>query len=408
MNKTKKLLLGACLLSTSFAHAQFYKNIDLPQELENATVGVRLTDYARYTNVIPGLSTSEAQDLSDKWNRFVDDAFELEKALSVFFHDKPKTNGAVTILPLTAFGELENGSRYAFIQANVHFDGKDFSVEPIDTIMLDDTQFEFDVSLKERKVVIADQLNNLKMVVPLGVGAFDEGVLNDEVTLLTPRFDYGFLDQWTAISERKKPRYFAGKPFLRITTAENPANGHTPIGFHVQPNLDKFVRAFDSHGCMRMPLDDLNMVHDLLKKGPHRRLSIRVKFDSEDKSNTPFPKTNKPYKRVLNAGSKSNPDYTLDRDGLVQTQKDWNNSAPISLLEDRSGDHYQDIFNYDTDWREAAKMKAQREKCLQKYPYDEETSRWKQRKIKKEYEKCVESAKPDSSLRDRLYRFRVH
>jgi hypothetical protein len=385
-----------------------YRNLELPANLENKVKGVRLTDFAKHTSVFSNLLPS-AQKLEKDWNKFVPETAALDKALNIFLHDVPKVTDSGVLFPITAFGQLKRGSSVQFIQAEaIRLEGGGWSVSVINTVPLTETLFDLNVSLIERKLVMRDNLSEMMMVFPLGVGSFDEGVLNNEVTLLTPRYKNSFLDQWAAISERKKPRYFAGKPFLRITTNENPANGHTPIGFHVQPNLDTFVRAFDSHGCMRMQLKDLNMLHDLLKKGPHRRLSINVKFQIEDNADHPFKKRNKPYKRVLNSGNKSLPDYVLDRDGLVQTQKDWERSAPIDQLVDRTGDHAQEMFNYDTDWREKAKREEQKESCLAQFPYSEAETRRETRKLEKKYNKCMEAGQSRTSLSDRVYKWWVH
>jgi len=400
-------LLVILVASTTVANANYYRPMELPSSLKEKVIGVRVQDFARFTDVIPGLK-KEGNELEKKWNNFVENEYDLDETLNIFFRDYPMLVQGGYALPITAFGKLEESGHMAFVEATAFFDGNDFSVAVENVILLGETLFSLEVSLVNRKLILTDAMSPVKMVFPLGVGAFDEKVLNDEVTILTPRFENGFLDQWTAISERKKPRYFAGKPFLRITTTENPANGHTAIGFHAQPNLDEFIRAFDSHGCMRMQTNDLQMLHDLLKKGPHRRLSINVKFNIDDEADTPFPKRNKPYKKVLNVGSKSAPDYKLDRDRLVQTTNDWENSAPISLLEDRDGDTHQRMFNYDTAWREKEKREKRRQECAEDYPWQLEEKSRDQRKMKNEFEDCVQSGRRRLSLRDRAYRWWVH
>lgn len=406
--KTTLIAVLAFTLGLASTHAQLYRNLELDSSVQNKTVGVRLVDYAKYTTVINELSQDEAQELQDKWNRYVDSEYELDETLNLFFHDFPKTGPGGYVLPVTAFGELEKGNEYAFIQAMAYFDGKNFSVQVEKVVKLDETLFNLNVSLVDRKLVMTDAYSSLKMVFPLGVGSFDEGVLNDAVTLLTPRFENAYLDQYTVISERKKPRYFAGKPFIRITTDKNPGNGHTAIGFHVQPNLDTFVRAFDSHGCMRMQLPDLNMLHDIVKEGPHRHLSIDVKFRISDEADHPFPKRNKPYKKVLNAGSKDSPRWVLDRDDLVQTTKDWENSAPVDQLQDVAGDSHHEVYDYEMAWRIQERREAKRKACYEKYPYGEIEGRRERRRAEKDFEDCMEEGQRRRSLRDRVYRWWVH
>jgi hypothetical protein len=400
------LLLG--VMSTT--QARIFRNLELSSSQASQILGVRLTDLAKYTSSIPNLSQEEANDFEDKINRYLPEEYELDKTLNLFVNDFPKITDKGILIPVTAFGPLEENGEYVFLQLIAYFDGENFTVEPKRIIPLSNTLFNLKVSLANRKLILKDSMNpTLSMVFPLGVGSFDEGVLNDAVTLLTPRFENAFLDQRAVISERKKPRYFAGKPFLRITTSESLGPGHTAIGFHVQPNMDTFVRAFDSHGCMRMQLNDLYFLHDLIKEGPHQRLSIDVKFHTDETLEHPFPKRNKPYKRVLNAGSKEEPRWAIDRDGLVQTTKDWDNSAPVDQLQDITGDTHHALFDYEMAWRKAERLENLKKSCLEENNYTEEDlSRRQRRKREKAYEKCVKSGKPRRTLRDRVYRWWVH
>lgn len=390
--------------------ATIFRNLELSSSQAKQILGVRLTDLAKHTSSIPNLTSDKAGDLEDKLSRFLPEEYELDKTLNLFVNDFPKVTDRGILLPLTAFGELKENKEFVFISMDVFFDGENFAVQPKNIIPLSNTLFNLNVSLADRKLVLKDSMNpSLKMVFPLGVGSFDEGVLNDAITLLTPRFENAFINKSTVISERKKPRYFAGKPFIRITTNENPSAGHTAIGFHVQPNLDTFVRAFDSHGCMRMQLEDLNFLHDLVLNGPHQRLSIDVKFYTEDNLEHPFPKRNKPYKKVLNAGSSEEPRWAIDRDGLVQTTMDWKNSAPVAQLQDLAGDNHHALFDYEMAWRKAERLENLKKACLEENDYtQEDLSRRERRKLEKEYEKCVKSGKPRRTLRDRIYRWWVH
>lgn len=406
------LILSLQMGIASTVHANVYRNLELSSAQEKVVLGVRFTDLAKHTSIIPGLDQKEADELEEKFDRYTSKEYELEKTLNLFMGDYPKTANGSVVLPLVAFGKLKDSGEYAFIQTETFFNGEEFNVQVKNIIPLSQTLFDVNVSLAERKLVLRDNLNSeLTMVFPLGVGSFDEGVLNNAVTLLTPRFENAFLDQRAVISERKKPRYFAGKPFIRITTSTNLGEGHTAIGFHVQPNLDTFVRAFDSHGCMRMQLDDLNFLHDIVKEGPHQRLSVNVKFYTEDKIDHPFPKRNKPYKRVLNSRSKENPRWEIDRDGLVLVTKDWENSAPVDQLVDVDGDSHHAVYDYEMAWRKAERIKNIKQECREEFPYDsedEDLSKRERRKLEKAYEECVKEGQPSRSLRDRIYRWWVH
>lgn len=386
-----------------------YRNLELTEAQKKEIIGVRLVDLAKYSKAIPGLSESEAEGFEKDFDRYVEKEFKLNETLNLFVYDLPKVSSAGIVLPLTAFGKLEEAKSFAFIQMEATFNGEGFEVVPTRIIPLSETLFSLNVSLADRKLIMRDNLNPENvMVFPLGVGSFDQGVLNDAVTLLTPRFENAYVDQYAVISKRKKPRYFSNKPFIRITTAMNPGNGWTAIGFHVQPNLDTFVRAFDSHGCMRMQLKDLEMLHDLIMEGPHRRLSIDVKFWTEDVIDHPFPKRNKPYKKVLNAGSKEEPRWILDRDDLVQTTMDWENSAPVSLLKDQDGDSHHEIYDYAMAWRKEERAEAKKEACLADFPYTTTEDRRERRKLEKEFEDCMKEGTRRRSLRDRVYRWWVH
>lgn len=402
------IFLFLLMVSGPQANAQYYRNLKLSPETENKTIGVRLVDYVKHTNVLKGLSSKDAEELEKRWNRFVDKEFGLDETLNLFFHDLPKQGSEGYLLPLTAFGKKEKGSGYQFVQANVAYNDGKFGVQVKRVIDLNETLFEMEVGLVDRKLIVTDTLSQMKMVFPLGVGSFDEGVLNDGITLLTPRFENAFVDKYAVISKRKKPRYFKNKPFIRITTDEDTSKGHTAIGFHVQPNLDTFIRAFDSHGCMRMQLDDLMALHDLVKMGPHRRLSINVKFNVADQTDHPFPRINKPYKKVLNAGSKDAPKWTLDRDNLVQTTKDWKNFAPYSELKDVDGDTHHEIYDYEMAWRIQERRENKQDACLEEFPYKDIEDDKDREEMYKEYEECIKSGRRRRSLRDRVYRWWTH
>ncbi len=403
---TLRKALASALMILSIG--QTYAALNFNAEERNQLQGVRLLDAASGITALKPLY-EVSKDLEKDWDKFVADEYDMDEVLNLFLTALPSEQAGTYTLPVATFGKLSKTNQMAFVLATINvFDGNKAQVQIKNVIALANTEFEINASLADRKVIVSDRLSDIKMVFPLGVGSFDEGVLNDAVTLLTPRFENSYLDQYAAISQRKKPTYFAGKPFLRITTDKDPAKGHTPIGFHVQPDLDPFVRAFDSHGCMRMQTNDLQMLHDLLMNGPHRRLSVNVKFKVEDTAEHPEPRINRPYKKVLNVGSTSKPNYTIDRDGLVQTTKDWDNFAPVDRLQDMDGDSFHAIYDYDMAWREEARFKAHIKKCYEEFPYDKEEGFFKKKSMERKYNKCVKDGKRNTSLGDRLYRMWVH
>ena len=373
-------------------------------------IGVRLSEIKKYTKSLTTLTLEDVKKVKERLNSHLPSSKKLSGTKALYLYGQPKIGTSQTELPLIFFGRLQTSGQYTFHRTLVIKKGGQISYKVIDSISLKETQFRLSVSLADRKLVlIEDRYNFLNMVFPLGVGAFDERVLNEEVTLLTPRFENAYIDKRTVITKRKKPRYFAGRPFIRITTDINLTEGHTAIGFHVQPFRKTFVRAFDSHGCMRLQEDDLYLVHDIVKEGPHPRLRIDVKFFTEDKIDHPFPLKNKPFRKVLNAGSEKSPRWKLDRDGLVQTHNDWERKPPIEELEDLVGDHHHSLYDYDMDWRKKQRYEELKQKCLQSNNYWEQGISKRTRSTReKAFKKCMKKSRPKKRLKDRLYRWWVH
>jgi hypothetical protein len=162
---------------------------------------------------------------------------------------------------------------------------------------------------------------------------------------LTPRFKEGYLSKHVAIEERSKPRYFSDKPFIRVLWGSE--KKYTGIGFHAQPNLDPFIRAFDSHGCIRMPLEDLELFFHLVDSNPLTYIPITITYHLDIDVDHPFPKVESSYKRVQNVGSIHNPKYTIDRDYLVQTHSK-KGTPPVEMLYDFPQDDYENYFSYNS------------------------------------------------------------
>ncbi|WP_164848309.1 L,D-transpeptidase family protein [Halobacteriovorax sp. HLS] len=423
-----------------------WKSLQLPKSAENKVIGVRVEDVVKHLPTIaPGLDYIY-EKLEKGKKEYFSDKGKVDEVLNLFFNDTPKWKNGVVRLDMTALIKYSEDD-IAFKNIIVEYkndDVKNFTVSPKKFTELSSTKLTFDVALKSRKIIVKDLYSNIKMIFPLGVGSFDEAVLNDEFSLLTPRFKDGYLDKSTTIKNRKKPRYFAGLPFIRILKGKSTSNDYTGIGFHAQPFPDKndFIRAFDSHGCMRMQTPDLWSLYYLVSAGPTQQLPITVNYSSEDKSEHPFPKRNKPYKRVANYGSVSAPDFTIDRDNLVLVHNNWEDSAPVEKLYDSSDDNYHDVFNYSTSEHLAAKRERVEKECKaisydndsykvlwEDYApdYDEDDSeRQRERKLKRAkkkfdkakekmdekvagiYSECMSQLQRDRSVGDRLYRWWVH
>ncbi|PIK15805.1 L,D-transpeptidase [Halobacteriovorax sp. JY17] len=432
--------------NASFFGSSSWKKIQLPIEAKNRVEGVRVADVVSYLpSFVPGLSYVNEVLLKEK-DQFFGDKGKVDEVLNLFFSELPEWSGKNVRLNLTALVKY-NEDTIAFKEIKVEYnssDVKNFAVSPVKFTSLSQTKLVFDVGLKSRKVIVKDKNSNIKMVFPLGVGSFDEGVLNDEISLLTPRFKNGYLDKSKAIRNRKMPRYFANLPFVRILKGSNPTEDYTGIGFHAQPFPDKnkFIRAFDSHGCMRMQTPDLWSLYFMVAAGPTKQLPITVNYTALSSEEHPFPKRDKPYKRVANTGSRANPSFSLDRDNLVLVQNNWDSSAPIENLVDLDNDNYHQVYNYSTTELVEDKWEGIRAKCKARTyenpaytvnwdeyapDYDSNDSeRQRERKLKKAkkkynkaiekmnkkkdkaYEDCIDDHKRDSSIGDRLYRWWIH
>ena len=429
-----------------FSSARGWKSVNLPEAAVNKVVGTRVEDVVKHLPTIaPGLDYI-SDKLEKRKKEYFSDNGKIEEILNIFFKKVPMWKGTTVKLTLTALVKYsEDNLAFKTIEVNYdRNDPKEFTVTPKSFVELYQTKLSFDVALKSRKVIVKDLNSDIKMIFPLGVGSFDEGVLNDSFSLLTPRFKSGFLDKSTTIKNRKKPRYFAGLPFIRILKGNSTSKDHTGIGFHAQPfpEKNKFIRAFDSHGCIRMQTPDLWSVYYMVTAGPTQQLPITVNYSSVDSSEHPFPKRNKPYKRVANYGSVQTPDFVLDRDNLVLVANNWEESAPIDKLFDLPSDNYHEVFNYSTSEHVAGKQEKIEKECRDK-SYDSpkynldwinfapkysatDSVRKREKKLKKAkkkfesekkkankaaskiYKDCKDKYQRNNSFGDRVYRWWVH
>ncbi len=394
-------LMGLVLFNQPIAIANTERQVlELPVEIQNKVIGVRLSDLITvYPKLIPGLVNLN-ESLKDR----IKDVFTEEKVEvvhSIFFLSKPLVQASVYQVELGVFLKYENRGYY-FEKLNVQYAEnakklEDFSIQREVIAPLNQLKFNAEVGLVDRKLIITELTKNFQLVFPIGVGSFDEGVLNEgKVSLITPRFKQGFLDKEAVISKREKPRYFKGKPFIRLLNGPSSSEDRTPIGFHIEIN-DSFVRGFDSHGCMRLREMDLLAFHDLIMFGGAKQIPITVNYRTENLSDSPILKRNKIYKTILNKGTESSPFFILDRDLLVQTtMKEV--AAPIEKLIDNELDHYEDIFNYDTNSQMKEQDARRNNECQAKVMSGQIGS------DEKSFQKCLDEGKRKETMADRIYR----
>lgn len=321
-------------------------------------VGVRLDDVAKYSSRVYPLLGQRVQAVQGVIRDRMITEHGADEIFHIFFNQKPFIiNRDNMELSLTVFYRHMN-EEYLFTDIQLDVSKNRVLFRSGITRSLNDTSFSLEVGLIERKLILTDSESRLKMVFPAGVGGFDEGVMiEDQLSLVTPRFQSAWLDKREAYAARQKPAYFAGKPFLRLTIDQELNIGYTAIGFHVQPNLTPFVRGFDSNGCIRLQTEDLISIHKILAHGRHLHLPVRVLYRIADSADHPMPKINTPFKTLLNTGTKSRPQFDVDpENNLVLMGRELKRAPLTHLLKDHEEDQYHRIFNYDARERTTAQI----------------------------------------------------
>lgn len=382
----KRYLVAALLVFASSAQAA-----DL-----NKMIGVRLKDIVNYVDDagIPGLGGKLAEKLDEAGARL--SGSSVSRNSGTYLQSAPNVSGSSASLDLATVLTTNRGAMIVKYTADIYGGGSSVSTRNVRIISGSQLRLSIKVGLVERKVIMTDSANGVKIVVPNGVGSFDRGVLNPGITtLLTPRFKDAKLTADATISKRSKPRYFANKPFIRIVDGHT--GEYTAIGFHTEIN-DSFYRGFDSHGCMRLRDNDLYMLHDLLKYG-QSVIPIQVAYRVADPADHPAPKVNKVIKVVLNIGTEENPKMKLDVDDLVQTvYKEV--QAPVDELKDEAGDHYKELYQYEamaTYNKQRQEQKAQCDAMLANGSLKQS-----------QYDSCVKQGARKLTVKQKLYRWWVH
>jgi uncharacterized protein YifE (UPF0438 family) len=371
------------------------------EDLNNKIVGTRIDDLAEVSpKAFYGLYN--IKEIFAKNAAAVLGRTDIEMVHNVFFSSLPSIENGENKVELTVLVKYKSGEmnfeKVTFRYQTSSLNLANYTITKSIIANIVEVSLEASVSLVERKLIVEDKSKNIKMIFPIGVGAFDEGVLNEgRVSLLTPRFQNGFLDKRVVISKREKPKYFKGLPFIRILKGPDAEVDKTPIGFHIEIN-DSFVRGFDSHGCMRLREFDLLALHDLIMMGDETQLPIKVLYQLEDKSDSPIAKRNKTFRTILNIGNSESPFFILDRDNLVQTSTVTNRTAPMEKLLDDEKDNYEDVFSYDTDLQLKEQNIRRENECKAKVLAGTIKS------DEKSFQKCIDAGKRKDSLSDRIYR----
>lgn len=406
MNLKSSLLLCGLAISLILSpriYSQSYfstAEIAVSADAQNKIVGVRLTDIlSNYPALVPNLAN--IANILKKSPEVFFNQDKIDEVRGVFFSKIPEAGDGFVKLNLVGFVKYKNKAiNFEKLTVTYGFSAKkaeEVFVQNDGIYPLAEMLFHINVGLLHRKIIIEDTVKDIKLVFPIGVGAFDEGVMNEGVvSLVTPRIKNGFIDQRAVISKRSKPRYFQGLPFIRVLKGRDLVKDTTPIGFHIEIN-DSFVRGFDSHGCIRLREQDLMAFHDLIVLGAHQQTPINMSYNTQDPADHPEPKRNKVYKTVLNKGSDQSPFFIYDRDNLVQmVYKEA--MAPLDQLIDQENDNYFDLLSYDTDSQLREQEVRRKNECDAKVMSGELSIE------PKKYQKCIDEGKRKDSFKDKIYR----
>lgn len=397
----KQVIVFSALALGLLQSEVFAQALNIPADATNKILGVRIEDVVNnYSNIVPGFANVEANIKKNPAAFFR--SGNILAVHHVFLNKLPEGTPGQVRLSLTGYIKYKELSNFEKITVSYNTGAKkleEMNISLVEAINLKEMAFSMTVGLVDRKLIVSDAAHGVKFVLPIGVGGFDEGILNEgRVSLLTPRFHHGFIDQRAVISKREKPRYFDGKPFIRLLKGTDIDEDMTAIGFHTEIN-DEFIRGFDSHGCMRLRVPDLMALHDLIMDGSVQQTPITVVYRPKDSADHPAGKRNKTFKSVVNAGTKESPFFPLDKDNLVQLgYKEKASGAPLDLLVDEANDNYEDVFSYDTELQLKDQNERRKNDCQAKLMAGQIGTK------PKDMDKCLDAGKREDSMKDRLYR----
>lgn len=328
LTKLFTVAVGLTILSTFLSQKAYSAPFAIDPADTNKVVGVRLDDFRRYAKTkLPRLKELVYTMKMQPQQFFKHPVLQLH---GIFFRDYPQVVGNRIILKvdamiahneyfkslkdlgwpqnidLTEYEKEEKVLRFrdvVFERLTVSYNmgegALDARADLNQVIDLKDTEFEVNVAMLDRRILMTDKRSSLRFTFPTGLGSIDDHTEYNDVRLLTPLYKDAYLDKARAIYARKKPSYFEGKPFIRITTNVNPNNGHTAIGFHIDQSNGALIRGFVSHGCLRMKEHDLYFMYDIVRFGTHQRISVNTRYRiADDPSNHPYPLKTSAYSRL--------------------------------------------------------------------------------------------------------------
>lgn len=328
LTKLFTVAVGITILSTFLSQKAYSAPYPLAASDKNKVVGVRVDDFRKYSETkIPRLKELIYTMKMQPERFFKHPVLELH---GIYFRALPEIEGSTVILKvdamiahneyfksreelgwpggidLTEYEKYEKVLRFrdvVFERLTVRYNSGDGALNAkadLDQVIdLKNTEFEVNVAMLDRRIIMTDKRSDLRFVFPTGLGSLDIKTEFNDVRLLTPIYKNAFLDKARAIYARKKPSYFEGKPFIRITTKEDPSKGHTAIGFHIDQSGGSLIRGFVSHGCLRMKERDLYFMYEIVRFGTPQRISVNTRYRIQgDLTNHPYPMKNSSYSRL--------------------------------------------------------------------------------------------------------------
>lgn len=364
LTKLFTIAVGVTLLSTLLLQKVYAAPLPIEQDEQYKVIGVRLSDFSRYAKTkVPRLKEVVRLIKKNPSHFFKNSIVQVH---GVFFRAFPDLTGNQVTLHIDAMiatneytksrkniewlwnidlskaEKEEKTLRFrdiVFERITVKYNANpsgplNLKINLFEVINLKDTEFEVNVGMIERKIVLTDKKSDLRFTYPTGLGGIDNRTEFNDVRLLTPIYKNAFLDKKRAIFERFKPSYFEGKPFIRITTNVNPDKGHTPIGFHIDQNNGALKRGFVSNGCLRMRGIDLFMLYDIVRFGTPQRISVNTRYKLEDdQAGHPYPMRNSGYTQLKKYKLKKGLYYRRCRfckGKLMKTE--WSNSPRLKTI----------------------------------------------------------------------------
>lgn len=237
-------------------------------------------------------------------------AIQLESRLiGLKWFQKPEHDESITTVFLEALISKADGT-LVFRDYIAKIDIIEKAVKAVSLLKetkLSDTEWTFEVSLLERKLILYSQTLDVVYVYPLDVGAFDEGVIDTPglTRLLTPRLKNAHIRQSRiSLDAKDAPEYYRGLPILNI---QKNLEENATISIHTTVTT-YFHRGFVSRGGIRLKDRDLIELALILKgqKLPNTFFSIHTQSQMS-RLDHPMPLHNASYFTARNAGTMEKP-----------------------------------------------------------------------------------------------------